>query len=160
MPGTSKCGRRSLRDSGTNAAAAASATSTTGMLMRKTEPHQKVVSSQPPSRGPMGWPIMVAAMTAATALGRSSSEKSEGSAPRAAGMTMAAPTPSRMRAAMNCPDVPAYAHASEPTPRTTRAMSSSRLRPYLSASSPAGTITAAKTSMYAETNHCSCEVDA
>ena len=53
-PGTSSRSRRSLRDSGIAAATAITAITTTGTLIRNTEPHQKWSSSQPPRMGPTG----------------------------------------------------------------------------------------------------------
>ena len=46
---------------------------------------------------------MVAAMIAAIAFGRSSSEKSTGSVPRMTGVAIAAPSPSRILAPMKAP---------------------------------------------------------
>ena len=49
-----------LRDSGTRKSAAITPATVTGTLIRKTEPHQKWVSSRPPSTGPMATPMPTA----------------------------------------------------------------------------------------------------
>ena len=103
MPSGSRRRRSLLRDSGSRTMTATSATATMGTLMRNTEPHQKLVSSQPPSMGPTGKPSMLADMSTATALGRSASLNSTGSTPMAMGSTTAAPRPSSARAAMSAP---------------------------------------------------------
>ncbi len=54
MPGRSRPGRRSARVSGISQVTAMTAITTTGTLIRNTEPHQKWSSSQPPRIGPTG----------------------------------------------------------------------------------------------------------
>ena len=53
-PGTSMLSLLWPRDSGIRKITAASALTTIGTLMRKTEPHQNLSSSQPPRIGPRG----------------------------------------------------------------------------------------------------------
>ena len=54
MPRTSIREVRTPNDSGISVATATRASAATGTLIRKTEPHQKLSSSQPPSSGPTG----------------------------------------------------------------------------------------------------------
>ncbi len=92
-----------LRDSGISTATAISASTTTGTLIRKTDPHQKWSSSQPPSSGPSGKLTNVADAMIAMAFGRSSAVKSTGSTDRESGMIAAAPSPSSARAPISSP---------------------------------------------------------
>ena len=103
---------------------------------------------------------MVAAITIAIALRRSSGENSVGTMPSTIGRIAAPPSPSTARAAMNAPADGAYAAASELTPKITSATLSVFLRPNRSPIMPPGIIAAAKTSVYAATNHWSWEVEA
>jgi hypothetical protein len=146
MPTGSSLGRAALRDSGIRSDTASSATAITGTLMRNTEPHQNVVSSQPPTIGPSGYEAMAELATIANARCRSASSKSTGRTERLNGSTNAAASPSKARAAMSCWAEDAYAQASEPSPKRVRPASSSRLRPKRSPSSPAGSIAAPRTS--------------
>ncbi len=138
-------GRRALRDSGISTATASSASAITGTLIRNTEPHQKWVSSQPPRIGPIGNATKVAPTVIVIAVRRSSSENSTGSTDSDSGMMKAAPSPSTARAAISRSAEEAYAQASEATPNTSSAPSSSFLRPKRSPSSPAGSSIAAST---------------
>src|SRR5262249_19831533 len=79
---------------------------------------------------------------------------STGSTDSDSGTMAAAPSPSSARAAMSAPADPEYAQATDATPNNTSEMSSTFFRPYRSPSSPAGSKTAASTSVYASTNHC------
>ena len=128
--------------------------------MRKTEPHQKLSSSQPPSSGPTGKLTNVAEAMIAIALGRSSAVNSTGSIERESGRIAAAPSPSSARAAISSPDEVDRAHRAELTPNSTSAPSNTFLRPSRSPSSPAGSTAAAITRLYASENHCRSLVDA
>jgi len=83
-----------------------SARTTTGTLMRKTEPHQKYSSRTPPITGPSAAPpdATDAHTPMATARSRSSVKVSRMMA-SVAGIIIEAPTPSSARAAMSAPDV-------------------------------------------------------
>ena len=102
-PAQSTRGRSALRDSGIRKVTAISANSTTGTLIRNTDPHQKWSSRAPPTSGPMGkLRKMVEAMTA-VARCRSSGANSTGMMASASGMIAAAPRPSTARAAISSP---------------------------------------------------------
>jgi hypothetical protein len=132
-------------DSGISSATATSASTTTGTLIRKTEPHQKLSSSQPPSSGPTGKAMNVAPMMTAMARARSSGANRTGSTAIDIGMITAAPRPRTARAAISSAGDPANAHAAELAPNATSAISSIFLRPSRSPSSPAGSRPAAST---------------
>ena len=100
-------GRCGLRDSVISQATAATAITTTGTLIRNTEPHQKWSSSQPPRIGPIGKPRTVAPPTIAMALGRSAAVNITGSTASDSGRIAAAARPSTARAAISCPAEPA-----------------------------------------------------
>jgi hypothetical protein len=102
-PSKSTRGRRALRDSGISSATATRATTTTGTLIRKTEPHQKLSSSQPPRIGPIGKLTKVTPAIAAIAFGRSCGVNMTGSTESESGSTAAAPSPSTARAAISAP---------------------------------------------------------
>ena len=102
-PAGSRRGALEARDSGMNTATAISASTTAGTLMRNTEPHQKWVSSQPPTMGPIGKASMTMPMSTVSARARSRSEKRTGSTEKESGMMNAAPRPSTVRAAMRTP---------------------------------------------------------
>jgi hypothetical protein len=75
------------------------ASTTSGALIRKTEPHQKVSSSQPPTSGPSGMPSALAVTQTVSARGRSSWSKSTVSTAEVSGISTAAPRPRATRAA-------------------------------------------------------------
>src|SRR5438445_786239 len=54
MPAGSIAGRWEARDSGTSVSTARRPIAATGTFMRKIQPHQQLVSNQPPTMGPMG----------------------------------------------------------------------------------------------------------
>ena len=85
----STLGEAGSRVSGSRKTQAAMPIAAIGTLTRKTEPHQKWSSSQPPMIGPSGRPSAEAAETMPTALVRSSGPKSEGRTASASGMTSA-----------------------------------------------------------------------
>src|SRR6202020_121710 len=109
-------GGRAERDSGSRKTTATTATTTIGALIRKTEPHQKWSSRNPPTIGPIGKLSMVDPAIAATAFGRSSWVNSTGSTDSASGKSAAAPTPSTARAAISSPVDEASAQARELAP--------------------------------------------
>ncbi|CAM5358885.1 hypothetical protein SPURM210S_02364 [Streptomyces purpurascens] len=118
---------------------------TIGTLTRKTEPHQKWSSSQPPRIGPSGMPSAEAADMTPMALPRSSGPNSEGSTDSASGMTSAPPTPITARAATTQVTSPARVPATEPARKIPSPATSISRRPNRSPSSPAGSIRAANT---------------
>ena len=132
-------------DSGISRATATRASTTTGTLIRKTEPHQKLSSSHPPSSGPTGKAMKVAPITTAMARGRSSSVNMTGITAIDIGKMAAAPRPSTARAAISSADEVENAHAADEAPNSTSAISSSFLRPIRSPSRPAGSSAAAST---------------
>src|SRR6266487_5274697 len=104
--------------------------------------------------------MKTAAVTPAIAFGRSCGVKSTGSTDSDSGRMAAAPSPSTARAAISAPAEPEYAQAIDATPNSASDASSTFLRPYLSPISPAGSSTAASTSVYALMNHCRSLVEA
>ena len=76
-------------------------TSTTGTLIRKTEPHQKWSSSNPPVIGPMAMPMPTAAAQMPMALPRSAGSKTLEMIERVCGITAAPPNPIAARARMS-----------------------------------------------------------
>ena len=159
-PAKSTRGRSALRDSGIRIATAIRATTTTGTLIRNTDPHQKWSSSAPPTRGPIGKLRKIVEAITAVAFCRSSGANSTGMMASASGMIAAAPRPSTARAAISSPEVTAYAQAAELTPKVASPVISTRLRPQRSPSIPAGSTAAASTRLYASLNHCRSLVDA
>ncbi len=94
---------------------------TIGTFTRKTEPHQKWVSSAPPATGPMPTPSAETPaqtpMARARSLGvRNTLERIE-SVP---GMMHAPPMPISERVAMSTPADGANAESTDPVPNTTR----------------------------------------
>src|ERR1700722_10359349 len=98
--------------------------------------------------------MKVADAISAIAFCRSSGANSTGITDRDNGKMAAAPTPSTARAAISSPTPEAYAHAAELAPNSSSATSSTFLRPSRSPSSPAGSIAAASTRLYASEIHC------
>ncbi len=90
-----------------------------GMLMRKTEPHQKCSMRKPPRTGPLAAPIAATAVQMPMARARSRrSGKTWRRIDRVAGMIIAPPTPSRARAAMRTWALSARAAVAEATPKS------------------------------------------
>ena len=89
--------------------------------------------------------MKVAPPTMAIARGRSAGVNMTGSTASASGRMTAAASPSTARAAISSPVEVEYAHASDATPKSPSAISSSFLRPMRSPSSPAGSSAAART---------------
>ena len=136
-------------------APATSATATTATLVRKIEPHQKCCSSQPLVTPPRPAPTPANPAQMAIARRRSSGGKTWASTDSVAGMTSAAPTPMRARAAISWPDELANAATPDAPPKSTRPPFSARRRPYRSPSAPAVRRSPANTRLYASTIHCS-----
>ena len=128
-PAKSTRGRCVLRDSGIRNATAISASTTTGTLIRKTDPHQKWSSSAPPTSGPIGKLRKIVEAMTAVAFCRSAGENSTGMMARASGMMPAAPSPRTARAAISSPEDAAYAQAAELAPKTASEVSRTFLRP-------------------------------
>ena len=93
----------------------------TGTLTMKTEPHQNDWSSAPPTIGPRGRPTIVDRLSTSMARGRSWGSNRTTTADMASGIRAAAPRPRSERAAISDAGLAAYAHQSEPTPKTARA---------------------------------------
>lgn len=100
---------------------ATSAAMTTGTLIRKTDPHQKLCSRSPLMIGPSALPTIarVPQMAMATLRSRSSSNVMRINA-SVAGIIAAAPTARNARAAIKVSGVGENAAASEATPKTAR----------------------------------------
>ena len=109
---------RGRGSSGTRKRPATRPTITTGTLIRKTEPHQKCSSSQPPVTGPMATPRPETPAQMPMALARSAgSVKTLVRMDRVAGMISAPPMPMNARAPMSAPAEPLKAATTEPTPK-------------------------------------------
>ncbi len=144
VPGMSRRWPPGSAVSGTVASTPASASATSGTLMRKTLPHQKCESSRPPSVGPITMPTPATADQAAIACGRSFGGKTAFRIDSVAGMTNAAPRPITMRAPISMLVPEANAAAVLPRAKTARPPSSESRRPHRSPSAPAGMSSAAK----------------
>ena len=126
---------------------AISATITTGTFTRKTEPHQKWLSSQPPTMGPIAMPRPETPAQMPIARPRSSAGKTLVRIDSVEGMISAPPMPMSARVAINAVDDPAKADITDPMPKMTRPRESALRRPYRSErlpvvnSSPANTRT-------------------
>ncbi len=106
------------RDSGSSTRPTGRLTSISGMLTRKTAPHQKCSSRKPPSSGPTAAPTAATALQTPMARARSRrSGKTWRRIDRVAGMIMAPPTPSSARATMSISAVGANAATAEATPK-------------------------------------------
>src|SRR5690625_5272136 len=122
---------------GATASVAISVTMTTGTLMRNTDPHQKNSKSKPPSRGPAAAPTTATDIHTAMAKLRSRTLVNVmRTRARLAGIIVAAPTPSRPRAAMSIQADGENAAASEPTPKILTPIRNTRRCPILSPSVP------------------------
>ena len=97
---------------------ATSATITTGTFTRKTEPHQKWLSSQPPTIGPIAMPRPETPAQMPIARPRSSAGKTLVRIESVEGMISAPPTPMSDRVAISALADPANADRTEPTPKT------------------------------------------
>src|SRR5262245_4442590 len=96
------------------------ATITTGTFTRNTDPHQKWLSSQPPTIGPIAMPRPDTPAQIPIARPRSSAGKTLVRIDKVDGMISAPPTPIRARLAIRALDVPENAENVEPTPKMTR----------------------------------------
>ncbi|CAM5587788.1 hypothetical protein SMICM304S_06399 [Streptomyces microflavus] len=94
-------------------------TAISGMLIRKTEPHQKCSTRKPPTTGPTAAPTAATAVHTPMARARSRrSGKTWRRIDRVAGMIIAPPTPRRARAAIRTAGVSAVAASREATPKS------------------------------------------
>ena len=103
--------------------------STTGTLMRKTEPHQKCASSAPPVMGPSAMAMPVAPAQIAIARPRSAGSKTLLMMDSVLGSTAAPPMPIRARPAISQPGDGEKADIAEATPKMARPSTRNRLRP-------------------------------
>lgn len=132
---------------GSSRASSTMPTAISGTLSRNAEPHQKVSSSQPPTTGPSGMPIAMAAAHTAIARLRSLPGNSTVSTDMDIGTMAAPPTPNSARAAMSIAADPAKAQASDARPNSASAPIRTFFGPIRSPSSPAGSRPAASTSV-------------
>jgi hypothetical protein len=109
---------------------------TIGTLIRKTEPHQKLLSSAPPTIGPMAMARPTEPDQMPMALGCSCRGKTLAMIARVDGMIAAPEKPIAARAAISSAGLPAYAVSTEDTPNRIIPSIRIRLRPSRSASSP------------------------
>jgi hypothetical protein len=113
------------------------ATITTGTLTRKTEPHQKCSSSQPPVTGPIATATPAIAAQMAMAWARSfRSVNTLVMIDRVAGMISAPPMPIRARVAINWSALLACDDRTEAVPMMARPMARAPRRPKRSPSEP------------------------
>lgn len=110
---------------------------TTGTLMRKTDPHQKLLSRMPLTIGPSPLPTIarLPQTAMATLRSRSSSNVTRIRA-RVAGIIAAAPTARNARAAISASGLDENAAAGEAAPKTTRPIRNIRRCPTRSPSVP------------------------
>ncbi len=117
-PITSQGPLRSPRDSGSSHRPISSIAAIIGMLMRKTDPHQKFSTRKPPRTGPTAAPTAATALHTPMATARSRrSGKTCRRIDSVAGMIMAPPMPSRARATMRICGLGASAAAAEARPK-------------------------------------------
>ena len=136
-PSRSTGGAAGSREVGTNSWPSTRATTTTGTLTRKTEPHQKCSSSQPPVTGPMATAMPAVADQMAMAWARSfRSVKTLVRIDSVAGMISAAPMPMIARVAMRWLASVANAEAIDAEPMIVRPMARAPRRPNRSPSEP------------------------
>ena len=140
LPG---CGSRL---SGTSTKPASNATAATGTLTKKTEPQSNQRSSRPPTRGPSPMPTAARPAQMPIALPRSSRGNTAVIVERVAGMIIAAPRPITDRHRISWSAVPERPASRLAVPKTTMPACSIRLRPMRSASVPAVSRNAPKTS--------------
>lgn len=145
--GSSRRGR-GARDSGTNRAASASATSATGRLTRKIARQEMAETSVPPSTGPRAieMPNMAAKTPIACARSRGSSNTLR-TIDMATGVSIAPPTAWSTRKATSSSRLGASAHSSDPSENSTSPVRNTRRRPTRSAVEPASTRKLARTSV-------------
>ena len=145
------------RDVGMNRRPATTATMATGTLTRKTAPHQKCSSSQPPTIGPIATPAPVIAAHTPIALARSfGSVKTLVSSANVVGKMSAAPTPIAARAPISSAADPAWDATADAAANAAKPRASAPRRPYRSPRLPAASSSPASTRVYASTIHCSC----
>ena len=124
-------------DSGSSSRPATSASTITGTLIRKTEPHQKRSSSAPPTSGPSAAPAVAPADQIAMARARCArSANIDRTMESVDGINVAPARPSRARAAISTSGVEANAASTDAEPKPTVPIISSRLRPIRSARLP------------------------
>ena len=134
------------RDSGTTRNVAMTVMITIGTLMKKTEPHQKFSSSQPPLIGPAATPTPLVALHIPMALARSEvSVNMLVMMARVAGKIPAAPIPMSARPTINSPALSAEPANADVTPKITNPVINARLRPNRSPRAPAARSRPAKT---------------
>ena len=129
VPAKSSRWRPGSAVSGTISSTPASASATSGTLIRNTLPHQKCDSSRPPRVGPITMPTPATADQAAMACGRSRGGNTEFRMDSVAGITNAAPRPITTRAAISVPVPEANAAAALPRANTASPPTSERRRP-------------------------------
>ena len=112
------------------------ANAATGRLMKKTDPHQKCSSSQPPVSGPTAPPTPAKAAQIPMARARSCGLKTLARIESVAGMTRAAAAPMSARQAMICAGLLANAARPDPAPNTSSPVVSAPLRPNRSPRAP------------------------
>ncbi|GAA1101235.1 hypothetical protein GCM10009668_19340 [Nocardioides dubius] len=124
-------------DSGNSSHPAIRVTTITGMLIRKTEPHQNRSSSTPPTSGPSAAPAVAPTDQMAIARARwPRSRNIERTIESVEGISVAPARPSRARAAIRVSGLGANAASAEESPNPTVPISSSLLRPIRSARLP------------------------
>ena len=137
-PTRSSRGASGSRDVGSRKRPAMSAPIVTGTLIRKTEPHQKWASSNPPSTGPMAPPAPARAAQTPMARPRSrASMKMLVSSDSVLGMINAPPMPMKHRVKISMVDEVAMADMIEPAQKMMRPICRAPLRPKRSPRAPA-----------------------
>lgn len=136
-PSTSSLPREGSRRSGSRIGARISTSTMTGVLIMKTEPHQKLFSSRPPTTGPRAAPVARVPLQAAMADFRClESWNMLRIRAREVGVSVAAPSPSRAREPMSISGLSAVAASADATPKTRAPMISSFRRPKRSPTQP------------------------
>ena len=137
------------------ARAQTSTSAATGTLMRNAHRQPGPSTSQPPTNGPIAPNTPLKPDHAPTARERSSRWKLAWRIARLPGVSSAAPTPCRTRAATSTSMLGAAPHSSEAAANHTVPITKTRRRPYRSPSAPPRRISEASASRYPVSTHCS-----
>jgi hypothetical protein len=125
----------------------ATVTATSGRLIRNTQRHPTLPTSQPPRNGPMALATPPRPDQAPTALDRSSGANEDWMMASEPGVSSAPPIPSRAREAISIGALTATAHSADASANHTSPMTKIRRLPYLSPSAPPSRIIPASVSV-------------
>jgi hypothetical protein len=125
----------------------------TGRLIAKISRQDTAWTSHPPRNGPIAVATPDSPDQAPIALPRSAGRNDASMMARLPGVSSAAPTPCRARAAIRNAEPAANPHSSEDSANHVTPVRKIRFRPYRSPSVPANSSSPARASVYAVTTH-------